>query len=130
MQSALAEIVRRRTPHFIPRGEVIPYTDSTVPYRAVLHAVAIDGWYESNPEVIEHTVATALRMAADHGARRVALTALATGFGRLSLGEFAAGIRGLMGREFPPVNEVCICLLEDYRIGELAGHLPEAAVIP
>ena len=129
MQTALQEIVRQRTPHFIPREEVIPYSDATLPYRAILHAVAVDGWYESSPQVIEQTVTTALQMAAGYGARRVALAALATGFGHLSLSEFADGIRPLLRREFPPIAEVCICLMEDYRVRELAEHLAGVAVV-
>src|SRR6185436_483244 len=62
MQSALEEIVRHRTPHFVPQGEVVPYSDATLPYRAILHAVAIDGWYDSSPQIVEKTVATALRL--------------------------------------------------------------------
>jgi|ERR1041385_3835253 O-acetyl-ADP-ribose deacetylase (regulator of RNase III) len=129
MQAALEQVVRQRTPHFIPQGEVVPYLDNTLPYRAVLHAVAIDGWYDSSPRIVEQTVATALRMAAGYGARRVALAALATGFGHLSLAEFAEGVRPLLGQDFPPIEEVCVCLLEDYRVRELAGHLTEAAVV-
>jgi O-acetyl-ADP-ribose deacetylase (regulator of RNase III) len=129
MQAALQQIVRKRTPHFIPRGEVISYSDTTLPYRAVLHAVAIDGWYDSSPQVVEQTVTTAFCMAAGYTARRVTLTALATGFGHLSLAEFADGIRPLVGREFPPIEEVCICLLEDYRVRELAKHLAGATVL-
>lgn len=129
MQAALERIVRQRTPHFIPRGEVVPYSDTALPYRAILHAVAVDGWYDSSPQIVEQTVATALRMAASYGARRVALAALATGFGHLSLAEFAGGVRPLVGQEFPPVDEVCICLVEDYRVRELAKHLTEAAVV-
>jgi O-acetyl-ADP-ribose deacetylase (regulator of RNase III) len=129
MQAALDRVVRQRTPRFIPRGEVIPYSDATLPYLTVLHAVAIDGWYDSSPQVIEQTVTRALQMAAGYGARRVALAALATGFGRLSLSEFAKGIRLLLVQEFPPIDEVCICLLEDYRVRELAGHLAEAAAV-
>jgi O-acetyl-ADP-ribose deacetylase (regulator of RNase III) len=129
MQMALEQVVRQRTPHFISQGEVVPYSDATLPYRAVLHAVAIDGWYDSSPQIVERTVATALRMAAGYGGRRVALAALATGFGHLSLAEFAEGVRPLLAQEFPPVDEVCICLLEDYRVRELAEHLTEAAVV-
>jgi O-acetyl-ADP-ribose deacetylase len=129
MQVALEQVVRQRTPHFIPQGEVVPYSDATVPYRAVLHAVAIDGWYDSSPQIIQQTVATALRMAAGYGAKRVTLAALATGFGHLSLAEFGDGIRPLLAQEFPPIDEICICLLEDYRVRELAGHLTEAAVV-
>jgi O-acetyl-ADP-ribose deacetylase (regulator of RNase III) len=129
MQAALEQVVRQRTPHFMPRGEVIPYSDPTLHYRAILHAVAIDGWYDSSPQVIEETVAKALRMAAGYGARRVALAALATGFGKLTLSEFAEGIRPLLVQEFPPIDEVCICLLEDYRVRELAEHLAVATVV-
>jgi O-acetyl-ADP-ribose deacetylase (regulator of RNase III) len=129
MQAALQEVVRRRTPHFIPQGEVVPYSDPTLPYRAVLHAVAIDGWYDSSPNAIEQTVTSALRMAADCGARRVALAALGTGFGHLSLAEFAEGVRPLLSQEIPPIDEVCVCLLEEYRVRELAEHLTEAAVV-
>ena len=53
MQAALEKVVRERTPHFIPQGEVISYTHNGLPYRAVLHAVAIDGWYDSSPGIIE-----------------------------------------------------------------------------
>jgi O-acetyl-ADP-ribose deacetylase (regulator of RNase III) len=129
MATALAEVVRQRNPHFISRGEIISYTNPALPYRAVLHAVAIDGWYDSSPEVIEQIVAEALHLAAGHSARRVALVALATGFGHLTLGQFAEGIRPLMRQEFPPLEEVCICLLEDYRVHELAQHLPDAVMI-
>jgi hypothetical protein len=68
-------------------------------------------------------------MAAGYESRRVALTALATGFGHLSLAEFAAGIRPLLGQEFPPIENVCICLQEGYRIRELAEHLTEATLV-
>jgi len=59
----------------------------------------------------------------------VALAALATGFGHLSLAEFAEGIRPLLRQEFPPIDEGCICLLEDYRVQELGQHLTEATMV-
>jgi O-acetyl-ADP-ribose deacetylase (regulator of RNase III) len=46
MQIALQEILSVRKPHCARRGEVIPYAGSEMPYKMVLHAVAIDGWYE------------------------------------------------------------------------------------
>jgi O-acetyl-ADP-ribose deacetylase (regulator of RNase III) len=128
MQETLSEIVRRRSPHFIPRGEVICYRDGAIPYRAILHAVAIDGWYDSSPEVIFQTVKTALNMAANYGAERVALAALATGFGHLSLAQFAGGLAPLVDQEFPPIREIRICLLEDYRVRDLAEHLKGAVL--
>ena len=68
-------------------------------------------------------------MAAEHGAKIVALTALATGFGGLTLAQFAEGIRPLLRETFPPVEQVVICLLLEFEVTELARHMPEAQCI-
>lgn len=130
MQLALEQVVRQRTPHYLRPGEVVPYTDSALPYRAILHAVAIDAWYDSTPAIIEQTVATALTLAAEFGAKRVALAALATGYGHLSLSDFAAGVRPLVQRAFPPIEEVCICMMDEDRVAELSDAFTEATRIP
>lgn len=43
--------------------------------------------------------------------------------------QFAEGIRSLAGQEFPPIEEICICLREDYRVRELAEHFTAAEVV-
>ena len=52
------------------------------------------------------------------GAPRVALTALATGYGRMPMRDFAGAIEPLIGREWPRVEEVVIGIrnFADYRI--------------
>ena len=129
MQEALQEELRTRSPRCATRGEVIQYTGAELPYKVVLHAVAIDGWYESTPTVISEVTRRALEMAAAHSARKVALTALATGFGRLTLAEFAQGLRPLLSIAVPPVEEIVICLLLDFEVAELSHHLPELHVL-
>jgi len=52
MQIVLQEKLRTRSPRCADRGEVIPYLGQEMPYKVVLHAVAMNGWYESSPEVI------------------------------------------------------------------------------
>ena len=44
----------------------------------ILHAVAIDPFYDSSTEIVERTIRTALTMAKDLGAKTVAMPALAT----------------------------------------------------
>lgn len=128
MQKKLHEIVNARNPHAVERGEVISYEGEEVPYKAVLHAVAVNGWYESSPDVVEQIVRKSLSIAAsDYRAKRVALTVLATGFGDLTLDDFAVGVRPLLKVEFPPVEEVVISLLEDFRLAEFAKALPEVS---
>ncbi len=123
MQQELHRAIASRTPRTARLGEVIGYADNSLPYKAILHAVGVDGWYQTTSEIVEQTVRKALLMAGEMGARKVALTALATGFGNLSLEEFAAAIRPLMAVDFSPVSEVCLCLMEDYRASALAGFL-------
>ena len=55
-------------------------------------------------------VSRALGLAASLGAARVALVALATGYGRLSIVDFGRGLGSLLHREFAPVAEVVVCL--------------------
>ena len=128
MQNALNSCLQSRSPRCAQQGEVIPYVGTEMPYRVVLNAVAIDGWYASSPEIITEIVRRALRIAADYGAKKIALTALATGFGRLTLAEFAQGVRPLLTETFTPIEEVVICLLLDFEVAELAKHLPEAEI--
>lgn len=47
-------------------------------------------------------------IAADYGARKVALAALATGYGRLPISDFATGIRAIYHQQFFPIKEVVI----------------------
>ena len=124
MQSALQEGLRARNSHYVQRGEIIRYTGPELPYKSVLHAVAIDGWYESTPSIVTDVARRALQMAAEQGAKRVALTALATGFGHLTLAQFGKGITPLLDVIMPPIEEVVICLLLDFEVAELARHVP------
>ena len=129
MQQALEAKLRMRSPHCAQRGEVISYSGPEMPYKVVLHAVAIDGWYASSPEIITEVVRRALNMAAEYEAKKVALTVLATGFGRLTLAEFAKGLRPLLREQFITIEEVVLCLLQDFQVTELARHLPEVEVV-
>lgn len=123
MQAELHKVIAGRTPRAARFGEVIAYSGSELPYKAVLHAVAVDGWYHATPESVQETIATALRMAAELAAKKVTLTALATGFGDLTLPDFANALRPLFTIDFPPMEEVCLSLMEDYRVAQLAKSL-------
>lgn len=62
----------------------------------IIHAVAIDVWYKSGPELIERTVRNALNAAQELHASSVALPGLAMGYGQLPADQFAAGVRGAL----------------------------------
>jgi O-acetyl-ADP-ribose deacetylase (regulator of RNase III) len=129
MQCELHDTLKNRGIRFVERGEVVKTSACGLPFKAALHAVAVNGFYESSPAVIGKTVSNALREAAGLGAQRVALTALATGFGRMSMRQFAEGNLPLLSEEFPPVREVVICVLKEFERDELATALPGAVVV-
>jgi O-acetyl-ADP-ribose deacetylase (regulator of RNase III) len=123
MQEELHQHLAGRGLRSVPQGEVVACGPCGTPFKAVLHAVAVDCFYESSPQVIETVVSRALASAASLGAAKVALTALATGYGRMSLAGFARGLAGVLGREFPPVVEVAVCLRDRADAAELAAAL-------
>lgn len=109
MQERLHQYLADRGLHFISQGEVISCEPHDAPYKAILHAVAVDTFHHSSPSIIVQVVSKALQMAASMGARRVVLAALGTGYGRLTMQEFAQGVIPLLGKSFPPVEEIVIC---------------------
>jgi hypothetical protein len=44
------------------------------------------------------------------------------------LEDFADAIRPLLNQDFSPIKEVCICLMEDYRLTQLAESFPPSFV--
>ena len=124
-QRELHAFLASRGRHFAAQGDVIRASAHGLPFRAVLHAVAVDGFYQSTPALVRAVVGKSLGTAARLGARRVALTALATGYGRMSMGQFAVAIGPLVGTEVWPLEEVCVCLRGPGDHDDLARALVE-----
>jgi O-acetyl-ADP-ribose deacetylase (regulator of RNase III) len=86
--------------HHEVRGEVVPMPPCGSPYKAVLHAVGVDTFYDTSAEVVRTVVTNALQIAAEFSASKLALPAIATGYGRLSLTDFSEGIKPVMELPF------------------------------
>ena len=78
------------------------------PFQYVLHAVAIDAWYESSPDVVACVLGRAFRMASQLQAKKIAVVALATGYGHLSMASFARGLRESTAYITQPIEEVSV----------------------
>ena len=110
MQRELHAHLAERNLRHVSQGDVIATSSCGTPFKAVLHAVAVDGFYQCTSGVIESIVRKSLQMAAQTHAHRVALTALGTGFGRLQMKVFARGIQPLLSEEFVPIEQVVVCV--------------------
>lgn len=125
MQNQLHRQIAGRSSRTADPGEVFITHCPEMPYKAVLHAVAVDGWYRSSEQLISEVVTKAFRIAVSFGAGKIALAALATGYGNLTLQQFVAGLKRVDELQFPTVDEVVICLTEEDRTAELLIYFAE-----
>ena len=124
MQTVLERYLIDRNIRHVERGDVVEMPPCGSPYRAVLHAVAVDGFSASSGEVVGQVISASLQRAAALSAQRVALAGLAMGYGRLPVAEFAAGLGQVLRRCFAPVEEVVVCLRSAEDVEELCALLP------
>lgn len=97
---------------WVPPGTVVRTGPGSLPFRCILHAVAIQPDYESSVELVSATIAEAFAQARDLNARTVALPALGTGFGPLSMAEFAEALAGVVSRDWSPLETLKVVLLK------------------
>src|SRR4051794_6946362 len=83
-------------------GTVVRTGPGSLAVKHILHAVAIDPSYDSSVELVANTIIAALTQARELGARTVTIPALATGFGPLSVEDFAAALRQATARDWTP----------------------------
>ena len=124
MQESLNDFLREHNTRHVPRGTVVAMPPCGSPYQAVLHAVAVDALYESSSDTVASAIGEALRQAAELQARTVALAALATGYGRLTMGNFAQAVSRVMQSDIPPLNQVVIGLRSAIDANELQALHP------
>lgn len=95
---------------WVEPGTVVRTGPGSLPVRHILHAVAIDPSYDSSVELVARTLANAFGQARDLGARVVSLPALATGFGPLSMEDFATALRQTLQADWAPIETVRVVL--------------------
>jgi O-acetyl-ADP-ribose deacetylase (regulator of RNase III) len=76
----------------VTAGTVVRTSAGCLPFDHILHAVAIDPFYDSSVELVRQTLENALDMAAGLHARTIAMPTLATGYGPLSIADFAEAL--------------------------------------
>lgn len=108
MQRALHQYLSERHIRFVQRGEVVVTDGFGTGFKHVLHAVAVDGWYQSSAEVVSGVLALAFETAGKLGAKSAAVVALATGYGRLDMNEFALGLREAIKRDYAPLEAATV----------------------
>ena len=125
MQEALHAWLAERNLRHVPPGNVITMPPLGSPYRAVLHAVGVNAMYETSPQLVGEVIDKSLQMAAASGATTVALAAIGTGYGRLSMDQFATALEKAVTKNWPPLRTVFIGLRREEDAQELAKSLSD-----
>lgn len=106
----------------VPGGTVVQTSAGVLPFQYVLHAVAIDPFYDSSTELVAETLCTALKMASLLDARTVSMPTLATGYGPLSIKDFAIAIAESKIQEFD-LDTLFIVVRNEENAGVIRGVL-------
>jgi O-acetyl-ADP-ribose deacetylase (regulator of RNase III) len=128
MQDSLSQYLADRNKRHVERGEIVVMQPFGSPYRAVLHAVAVDGLYETTPEILTGVIRGSLERAADLSAQTVALAALATGYGRKSIEFFGQALERVVDENFSPIERVVVGLRNREDVDKLRAVLPRLFV--
>lgn len=129
MQRLLHQSLETKGIRFVPQGEVVLTPPCGSPYQRVLHAVGVDGFYQSSEKTIADVVSKALTIADNHGAEQVALAAIATGFGRIPIADFADSIQHLLTTSFDSIRRITVCTSKREDIEVLHQRLPKTRIV-
>jgi O-acetyl-ADP-ribose deacetylase (regulator of RNase III) len=108
---------------YVESGTVVRTGPGSLPVRHILHAVSIDRSYDSSVRLVSETIERALTQARELGARTVTMPALATGFGPLSMEEFAAALQQAVTRDWSPLETLKVVLLQEADAATVRGVL-------
>jgi O-acetyl-ADP-ribose deacetylase (regulator of RNase III) len=125
MQQALRDHLIKHRLKFVKQGEVVETDGGGTNFRHVLHAVAVDAWYSSSSEVVANVLAKALRRSAELGAKKVAIVALATGYGRLSMRDFACGLFESIKHADLRVETITVVVQKEDQVREIRNVFSE-----
>lgn len=92
VQAELQAYLTRAGRHWVEAGTVVTTGAGPLAVKHIVHTVAVNGFYEATVDSVAQTIAAALTEAQRLGARTVAMPALATGYGPLSVVEFARAL--------------------------------------
>jgi O-acetyl-ADP-ribose deacetylase (regulator of RNase III) len=73
----------------ISAGSVVRTSAGSLPFSHIIHAVAIDPFYDSSHQIVADTLVAAFNLADSLDARTISLPTLATGYGPMTIEAFA-----------------------------------------
>jgi O-acetyl-ADP-ribose deacetylase (regulator of RNase III) len=110
-------------PRVVAPGTVVRTGPGSLPVKHILHAVAIDPSYDSSVELVARTIIAALTQARELGAKVVSIPALATGFGPLTMEDFATALKQATAHDWTPIEALKVVLRNEDHADAVRGVL-------
>lgn len=126
MQYALGEERNRLGNKTLPRGEIVTVGPCGTHFKHVIHAIAVDVFYRADIESTAEVLAKAIHHADSLRAKRIAVVALATGYGPLRMNEFGQSITAIEAEPFNPIEEAIVVVRKDEEAEEILEACPAA----
>lgn len=108
MQAFLHGQLRSTGQRFIEPGRAVLAPPCGSPYKAVAHAVAIDGFYDTSCDFIRSAYEDAIDQLAKASCRTIAAACLACGYGRCTIEKFMEAITPLVTKPYPTVETMTL----------------------
>ena len=116
VQDDLHGLLRDQDIKFADQGSVFQLVSSGMAYSKGFHTIPCDGFYNTTPEIVTEILGRCLReCVASPAIRSVALSALATGYGRMGYDEFFRVASSVLAdSEFASLDSVTLCIYDPY----------------
>ncbi|BBM84516.1 macro domain-containing protein [Candidatus Uabimicrobium amorphum] len=89
VQQELRNYLKKHDRRWVKEGSIVVTGPGALKVKHILHAVAINGFYESSSQLVRDLLVNVWKKCEELHAKTVAVPALATGYGPLSTEEFA-----------------------------------------
>lgn len=113
VQDELDAYLKKHGKSAVERGSVIRTGPGPLQVTHILHVVGVNVFYETDVAVIARALRSALEEAGRLGARTVASPALATGYGPLSMAEFAQALQEALTPAPAGIEELRVVLRKE-----------------
>ena len=100
----------------IPATSVVRTSAGSLPFSHIIHAVAIDPFYDSSQQIVADTLVAAFDLAVSLGAKSIAIPTLATGYGPMTIDVFARAFADSVLGRFP-IETVTIVVRSEENAG-------------
>jgi len=128
VQSELWNYLRSTGRPVIDPGSVVRSGPGPLKFKYILHAVTVNVFYESSIDVIKNCIIKSLMNSATARMSSVAMPSLGTGYGPLSLEEFAEALRHAVSRDWSALSRLVVVLRRSEDVDVVRNILKTAVI--